>query len=105
MDCEAADGGDVFAGADTIVTSSPSTATPTSPLTCSSNLAASASFFVFPGSFASVLEVKAEGCNPGGVGVASSFQDDGEPSLSTMGLAFDGMDCGDSLCALSSGKR
>ena len=100
--CEAVDG-DV--AHDAVVTSSPSTATPTSLLTCPSILAASASFFASPGSFASVLEVEAEGCNPGGVGVASSFRDNVEPSLSTVELAFDGVDCGGSLCALSSGKR
>ena len=100
--CETVDG-DV--AHDAVMTSSPSTATPTSPLICSSILTASALFFAFPGSFASVLEVKAEGCNPGGAGITLSFRDDVELSLSTMGLAFGGMDCGGSLCTLSSGKR
>ena len=43
--------------------------------------------------------------NPGGAGVTLSFQDDGELSWLTVGLAFDGVDCGGSLCALSCGSR
>ena len=40
---------------DTVVNSSPSTASPTTPVTCSSILAAFTLPFEFPGSFVSVL--------------------------------------------------
>ena len=74
VDREAVDGVDVFAGArvvdvgrkavdgdvarDTVVNFSPSAASPTSPVTCSSILAAFPLPFEFPGSFVSVLYVE-----------------------------------------------
>lgn len=74
VDCEAVGGGDIFVGArvvdvgckvvdgdvahDTVVNFSPSAASPTSPVTCSSILAAFPLPFEFPGSFVSVLYVE-----------------------------------------------
>ena len=40
-------------------------------------------------------------CNPGGVGGMSSVKDDGWSSLRTVGLAFDEVVCGHSLCMLN----
>ena len=42
--------------------------------------------------------------DPNGVGVVLGFKDDAWPPLSLVGSVFDGVVCGDLLCALSSGK-